>query len=223
MKRFGFADLPLHRGRVPASSWIAWFGVAVLALFFDCFVLPAQADSDGYFCISKGYLAFELRSFHTPNLKAEHVLRVVRFDPGRGIYDAGEVALQDFEVHHMNCKDDRVEISGWDKGYIEYSIDIAVRNILQIAKHFQDPKRKFDPSKIKGPAPGNLGLSQPQTILLASDDPEHKYQLVLTRTEKPTKGGLENHRKAELLQIDSGGNVSQRIQLYEDHSVEYGD
>ena len=56
------------------------------------FCVPSRADSDGSFCTSRGYIAYELRNGITPGV-AGHVLKVVRFEPKRGIYGAGEVTL----------------------------------------------------------------------------------------------------------------------------------
>src|SRR6266853_186069 len=69
------------------------------------FCSPSRADNDGSFCTSKGYIAYELRNGITPGV-AGHVLKVVRFEPQRGTYVAGEVPLQDFQVHRMTCSHD---------------------------------------------------------------------------------------------------------------------
>ena len=88
------------------------------------FSAPSHADSDGDFCTSKGYLAYELREGITPGVVG-HVLRVVRFEPKRGIYLATEVTLLDFEVYHLICSEDRIEISGWRNVFTKYVIEIA--------------------------------------------------------------------------------------------------
>jgi len=88
------------------------------------FSVPSRADSDGYFCASKGYLAYELREGITPGVVG-HALRVVRFGPKRGIYLASEVPLLDFEVYHFICSEDRIEISGWRNVFTKYVIEIS--------------------------------------------------------------------------------------------------
>lgn len=183
---------------------------------------PAYADSDGCYCISRGYIAFELRSFRTPGLSAPHILRVFRFESGRGIYEAGEAPMEDFQVHEMTCKSDRVEISGFGKGYVKYVIATAGEsNSLRINEHVQDVNRLHDPSR-ETAAPGQLGLSRPSVIPLESSDAEHKYQLVLSFSTKKVKEGVESIRKAELQQIDSREKTSQRVLLYEDRYTESG-
>ncbi len=183
---------------------------------------PSYADSDGCYCKSKGYIAFELRSFHTPGLQAPHILKVFRFESSRGIYEAGEAPMEDFQVDEMICNSDRVEISGFGKEYMRYVIAIAGEsNKPRITQHVQDANRQHDPSKQR-PAPGQLGLSRPAVIPLESSDAEHKYQLVLSFSTNQVKGGVENIRKAELLQIDLGESVSQRVLLYEDRYTDSG-
>jgi len=182
----------------------------------------AYGDSDGCYCTSKGYIAFELRSFRTQGLHTPHLLKVFRFESGRGIYEAGEAPMEDFQVHEMTCNSDRVEIMGFDKGYIRYVIAITGEsNKPRITQHIQDANRHFDPSK-EGSAPGQLGLSRPGPIPLASSDSEHKYQLVLSFSNHKVTDGVESIRKAELLQIDSRENVSQRVLLYEDRHTNSG-
>jgi hypothetical protein len=76
------------------------------------FAIPSHATSDAHFCTSKGYLPYETHDGDAPGVVG-HVLRVVRFEPKRGIYLAGEVTLLEFTVYHLMCSEDRIEISGW--------------------------------------------------------------------------------------------------------------
>src|ERR1700752_2180603 len=90
------------------------FVLTFAALVFPCCTPRTRADSDGYFCAGKDYLAYEVNK-HAPPPKTGHSLQVVRFDSARGIYRAGAVDLQNFQVHQMSCSEDRVEIAGWGK------------------------------------------------------------------------------------------------------------
>jgi len=194
--------------------------MAVLTLFAMAFAfcLPSRADSDGSFCTSRGYLAYELRNGITPGVSG-HVLKVLRFEPKRGIYSAGEVALQDFQVHRMTCGQDRVEISGWGNMFKKYTIDIAGQEKLNVIDYTEDPTRRFDAAK-DGPEPLQFGYAQPGPRALESLDPDHKYTLLLGASEKTVEGGVEHHRKAELIQTAPQGTVSQRFVLYESEFLE---
>lgn len=90
-------------------------GIFFLLVFTKLAVLPgvARADSDGYFCTAKGYLAVEFRSFSTPGLAAKHVQKIIRFGKNRGVHWVGEISLPDFQSHYMRCHVGRVEIAGW--------------------------------------------------------------------------------------------------------------
>jgi len=182
------------------------------------FCVPSRADSDGSFCIAKGYLVYEVREGITAGVTG-HVLRVVRFEPQRGIYAAGEVTLQNFQVHHMVCGPDRVEISGWGNMFKKYTIDIARPEKLSILDDAEDPARQFDPSK-DGPEPPQFGYAQAGPLVLESLDPDHHYTLWLSASEKNVEGGVEHYRKAELTQSDLQGTVSQRLVLYESRFLE---
>jgi len=178
----------------------------------------SRADEDGSFCLYRGYLAYELRSGITPGV-AGHVLKVVRFEPKRGIYNAGEVTLQDFQVHRMTCGQDRVEISGWGNIFKKYTIDIAGQEKLKVVDYTESPTRRFDASK-DGPEAPKLAYAQPGPLELESLDPDHKYTLLLSNSDRTVKGGVKHHRKAELTQTNPQGSVSQRLVLYESELLE---
>jgi hypothetical protein len=190
----------------------------MLLLAISILCLPCRADSDGFFCATKGYVAFNLREGLSSGVKG-HVLRIARFEPGRGIYIAGEVALQDFQVHHMTCGADKIEISGWGSVFKQYVIDIGSAANPHIADFSEDPARRFDPSK-EGPEPSDFVYGPGRTIALESSDPGHNYKLVLSRSEKRVEGGIEHRSTAEVFQLEASGSVTQRVVLYRGHYLE---
>lgn len=151
-----------------------------------------------------------------------HALRVVRFEPNLGIYVAGAVILQDFQVHDMICSADRVEISGWEQRFKKYVIEISGPEKVHVGAYIEDPTQKFDAAE-QGLEPPQLGIGGPGAIALESLDPDHKYQLLLSRSEKAVQGGVEMYRKAELIPVDLQGDISQRLVPHEDRLVEVGD
>ena len=190
-----------------------------LALAIIFAALSAHAEEDGAFCVSEGYLAYELLSGLTSGVNG-HMVKVVKFGPERGIYAAGEVTLQGFQVHEMTCEKNRIKVSGWGMGLQQYVIEISGPQNMHVVEHVEDSTRKFDPSK-DGPEPGWLwNERQPGTLLLESRDPDHKYQLVFNHSEKFVEGGVEHYTKAEVTQIDSQGKISQRWALYQHTSLE---
>lgn len=195
------------------------FACVVLAPLF--FAGQVRADSDGSYCTSRGYLAYELREGLSPEVKG-HVVRVLRFAAERGIYTAGELTLPDFQVHQMYCTEDRVEVWGWNKGFHKYIIDTKGPEAPRIAGHFEDAARKFVYTK-EPPDTSQLWYVQPGAIPLESPDPGHKYQLLLSHSQKTVKEGLEDLRKAELLQLDLKGKILRRVFLCERRSTEGGE
>ena len=193
----------------------------LLLLAAALIAIPASSDSDGSFCLAKGYLAYEVQAHVTPDAKG-HILKVVRFDARQGIYPAGEKVIEDFIVHKMVCGQDQIEISGWSRFYERYLIDIKDPKNVHVIEHSEDPSRKFDPSK-DGREPRVLWDEHgPASFSLESVDPDHRYELVITRWDKEVEGGFEHHSKAEVTRLDLQGKVLQGVLSYENTSLESG-
>jgi hypothetical protein len=194
------------------------YTAALLTLFLGSLVVPLHADTDGYFCVSKGYIAVELRSFKTAGLKADHVLRFVRFGPD-GIAPIEEIALNDFGAERMECDQDHVELSGWnfnDTVYEQYSVDISMASGLRIREHRQTSKgwtgsrQGFGPKNIEFLGP------QPKPMKLDSADLAHTYELLVKTKETRTKNGeTEIDTTAEVRELDSHDKVIQHVLFYE--------
>ena len=200
------------------------FLVLTLLLVSLAFAKESRADSDAFFCASKGYLAYETRKGVTPGAVG-HVLRVVRFEPKRGIYLGGEVTLLDFQVYHLSCSEDLIEISGWRNVFTKYVIEIAKSGELRSVGPTEYPGRQQSEAAKDGPAPASLGIFGPRIapLPLESLDPEHEYQLLRNLSGRKVKEGWEWHSKSELVQLDPRGTVSQRFVLYERRAVESRD
>ena len=195
--------------------------VSALLLLFLALAPQSLADADGYFCAGKGYLAYELRQGITTDVRG-HVLRVVRFEPQRGIYPAGEVTLLDFEVYHLTCTEQRIEISGWRNVFTKYAIEFAGTGELKSLGPEEYPGRQWSDAAKDGPQPDSLRIFGPRLAPLAlqSADPEHDYELLRTLSRRELKEGWEWHSKSELVQRDRKGAILQRFLLYERRTVE---
>jgi hypothetical protein len=198
--------------------------VITLLVVFLAFPTLSRAGEDVYFCISKGYLAYETREGVAPGV-VPHLLRVVRFELKRGIYLAGEVTLPEFTVYHLICSEDRIEISGWRKVFTQYVIEIAKSGEIRSLNPTEYPGLPWALAAKDGPAPGDMGIFGPRVppLPLESFDPEHEYQLLRNLSGKQVKEGWEWHTKSELVQLDSKGTVLQRFVLYESRTVESGE
>jgi hypothetical protein len=184
------------------------------------FSASCRADEDGFFCTARGYLAYNLRGGITPGVTG-HVLKVVRFDSKRGVYLAGQVMLQDFQVHRMICTQDRIDVSGYANVFKQYAITIAGPAGPQIVGFSEDPRRRFNPQK-DGPEPRCFCAGQPgvEKIRLEGDDSSHGYQLVLTHTTKSWQGAIQHRNRAEIIITAPSGGRPQRLVLYDERSLE---
>jgi hypothetical protein len=198
--------------------------------------LPAHADSDGCYCSSKGYIAYELRAAirlvldpNGPALTVPHVLRIVRLS--EGIEEQGEVAMEDFQVQELRCDADSVTIAGYgDKAWMKYTADIREPDAPRITEHIEEPFQQH-PLVPGSPGPKQMrGFSPKETVIVISTDRQRTYQLVITHSEKAATSeidarqpGFEYENRAEVRQLDSTGNVSERRLLYHDHFIEFGD
>src|SRR4029453_14438490 len=75
----------------------------------------AYADSDGYYCVGRGYLAYQL-GFAAPPI-APHHLYVVRFGGTAGIEAPVALDLPQFQVQGIICADRAIRILAYDAIY----------------------------------------------------------------------------------------------------------
>jgi hypothetical protein len=179
--------------------------VVIAAVLF----LPASAaaDSDGYFCAGRGYLAYAMRFAATPS---KHELHVVRFGGTSGIVVAQPVLLDDFQVHGMRCLSGAVELIGWET---VYSVDISgARQPATIA-------RSAAPVAGQATAEGNLGhWAKPQVMTLDAEG-EALFQLVIARVSQRVSSGVEHHTVSRLIQRGTKGfprgEIIRSLQVFE--------
>jgi hypothetical protein len=148
--------------------------VALILVGIPC---RAAADSDGYFCIASGLLAFD--SF-VPG-EAGRIIKVVRFDVVRGIQPAEEFRIDDdFQTHGMSCDPKTVKVYSWDT---LYSIDISIPLMPKLAE-----KRPYQ--RGKSTALPNLGhwARGAQVVQLEPSNGEHRFELVIARAGFFIKG-----------------------------------
>jgi len=206
------------------------FAVTLLVVLV-VFASTSRANAHAYFCTFKGYLAYEATEGTTPRVVG-HVLRVVRLEPQRGIYLAGEVTLPEwFSVYHLTCNEDRIELLGtyasppwWSRVVTKYIADISKSSDVRIIGPIEYPGLSWSDAAKDGPVPGDLGIfGRVAPLPLESSDPGHEYQLLRNISGRQTKQGWESHTKSEVVQRDLKGKVLQRFVLYETQEVRTGD
>jgi len=180
---------------------------------------------DGYFCASKGYLAFDYNQAEiTGNVvKKTHSLKIVRFGPEHRIYFAGEVSLaREFSILLMECDGEHVEMIGqlWPRG--------KKPSLAKCDVKIGPPTRPIGSAdcgdRIGGSSPTvespNLEIQSdkdPLPIALESSaDTGHVYQLRRHLTQEPISGrGMNWKTDAEVVELDRKGTLLDRLVIYE--------
>lgn len=156
------------------------------------------ADSDGYFCAGRGYLAYELRVAAGP---VRHELRIVRYDRVRGIEALPAVVLEDFQVHGMRCEPRTVVVVGATTGFI---VDFSQPNRLP-----QTRRMSAGAVGVGAAQQNNLGhWAKPGVIDLEGAD-DDRYQLVIARASQRVPGGIEHHTVTRIVQRQTNGTSPQ--------------
>ena len=146
----------------------------------------AVADSDGYYCIGPGYIAYETRYATQPS---QHQLHVVRFSSRDGIVTMPPIVLEDFQVHGMNCQGTVIELRAWAR---RYTVDIADPSHPTITAGSTPLVGRPSPS-------GNLGHWSTEGVVDLAGDTTPEFQLVIARVARPVTGGIEHYTTSALI------------------------
>lgn len=164
---------------------------ATLCLILLLLPTVTRADSDGYYCTGRGYLAWETR-LDQPG----HQLHIVRFSRDAGLVRLAPVALEDFQVHGMTCGDASVELTGGGK---VHSVDFshAARPVVST--------RAASPTS----APQlNLGhWSREGVTDLESDAAPGEFQLVISKASRPVSGGVDHYTVTQVVRRDPAAGL----------------
>ena len=183
-------------------------------------VLPAYADSDGYYCVGPGYLAVEFRSFSTPSISGPHVLKIFHFDEELGPRWTGEVVTEDFQTHVLTCGTSRIVFEGVGdsrRGLVSYVVVLDSSGWPQIKSVSNDPSYIFVPRD----GPANLGLwAGPGVTLLPSASKEHHFQLRMTQSSHRQDRVILHDKRTVIEELDTSGQVFRSLQLTEGTRIE---
>ena len=89
--------------------------VAMLLILSSFMARAVYADSDGYYCVGRGYIAYQF-GFAAPPV-GPHNLYVVRFGGASGIEGPSVLALPQFQVHGIVCGERDIQIAAYDAIY----------------------------------------------------------------------------------------------------------
>jgi hypothetical protein len=162
--------------------------LAVLLISPFVHAAPAWADSDGYYCVGPGYIAYETRFSAPPS---QHLLHVIRFSSRQGISRIAPVVLEDFQVHAMNCGDG------------------ASRPTIT---------SETAPVPAPGSESANLGhWSREGVTGLEGDGPSGEFQLLIGRVSRRIPGGVEHYTISQVIRRETrpGGRILESLELFE--------
>lgn len=183
-------------------------------------VLPAYADSDGYYCVGPGYLAVEFRSFSTPSISGPHVLKILRFDDELGPRWAGEIVAEDFQTHALTCGATQIVFEGAGdsrRGLVSYVVEFDSTGWPRIMSVRNDPSYVFVPRK----EPANLGLwARPGITSLPSASKTHYFQMRVTERTRRQDRAILHDKKTVIEELDSSGQILRSLQLAEGTQIE---
>jgi hypothetical protein len=163
--------------------------IVALAALIVMFPNSAAADSDGYYCIGKGYVAYETRLSNWP---AGHFLHIIRVAHRSGISEQAPIPLEEFQVHGMTCRDTEVVLQGWAK---RYSVQLSGGGAPAV--------KATSVSLAQSPTlePQNLGmLAKVGVTDIPSDGVDGEFQIVVAQTSRPMKRTTEYYTVTQILQ-----------------------
>ena len=114
----------------------------------------ARADSDGYYCVGPGYLAYQFGMAPLPI--APHRLHVLSTHAAPGIPEPAMLELPQFQVHGLRCGDGWIEVASFTAVY-RVTLDNSKRPVRYETHQFdvrQKVPPEFNPQR-------NLGMLSP--------------------------------------------------------------
>lgn len=175
-----------------------------IGLLLAALAMPALADSDGYFCTTSTYLAYETG---VPS-STPHQLHVVSLEPPLSERSRRFVDLPDFQVHGILCSGSDVLVLGWESLFT-VTVEPAKALGLRSEKLAYGGYRL---SLFENDRNANLGsVAHEQTIPLTT--PEANFLLVIRTTA--TGEPCELRVISSLEQVDHEGLVRSTLKLYD--------
>jgi hypothetical protein len=146
----------------------------------------AHADSDGYYCIGPGFVAYEM-SFSAA--ASGHWLHIVRVSTEKGIVRLPPIALPEFQVHGMTCRENGVDLDGWTT---RHGVTLDSNGQATITSTAVEPSPK-------GAQQQNLGMgARPGITDIRSDGFQGEFQLVIAEAVRTTSRGAERFTVSQI-------------------------
>jgi len=186
----------------PRTFFIVSLSAGLLLSSLFGLTSSAQADSDGYYCAGRGYLAYQFSEISTP---AQQTLYLLELDPEKGISPPRTFPLEPFQVHGMRCLDQAVDLLAWDRIHRIGLDDQPEPRIDQVEPQPEDSIFPDFTSE-------NLGrwAHASQTVPLKTADGPLNFELVIehqTDSETTRAPGLIRHQVRSFLRQTNAKGV----------------
>jgi len=172
----------------------------------------ARADSDGYFCVGKDYIAYQF-GLAAPSV-APHRLTIVRFD-SRGFGIPRVVELPQFQVHGMVCADDMVRVASFDTIHT-VRLDSMSRPVGAIESEPLATRGKL-PSEFasqRNLAAGSRPVSSLKPERLTLGRTANGHDLVLEISPKKSKAACVTDVTTRLIQVGARGRTVKSFPVF---------
>ena len=191
-----------------------FLGAIVLLILSPLGAGTAYADSDGYYCIGRGYLAFQF-GLAAPSPKP-HRLSVIRFSGAPGIPPPAVLDLPRFQVHGMQCGEGWIDVASFTAIY-HVTLDENDRPVRYVMQPFPDSQKipqEFILSQVQnlGASSGGRAYLKPVRVRLSAKERGGAYLLEIIAMAIPPLEKCELDITSRLVETDRDGReVSARI------------
>lgn len=172
-----------------------------LLLLWPCLVGRAHADSDGYYCIGRGYLAYQF-GFAAPPV-SPHRLHIMRLGDPEVIAEPIVVELPQFQIHGMICGERAIQLAAFDAMYT-----VALGPGLRPSGWSASPPRE----QVRFPPGQNLGAwSRPVDTLKVERvsllKQPNGYEIILEIVPRAASEECVTEITTRVIEVDAIGQV----------------
>jgi hypothetical protein len=182
-------------------------GATVLLVLIPLGAGTAYADSDGYYCIGRGYLAYQF-GFAAPSTRP-HRLSVIRFSGASGIHSPEVLDLPQFQVHGMRCGEGWIDVAAFTNVY-RVTLDENSRPVGYEVRPFPDGQKipqEFILSQIHnlGASSGGRAYLKPVRVRLSARERGGAYLLEIVAKAIPPLKRCELAITSRIVETDRNG------------------
>ena len=189
----------------------------VATVFLACVgVGTAHADSDGYYCIGSGYLAYQF-GFAAPPV-GPHRLFVLRVGDPSGVEPPAVLDLPQFQVSAMLCGDRSIQMFGWDAIYT-IELDASSGPVRYDSTPWFDrgrlPPQFRDESRNLGKLNPSAASLNPVRVLLRAVADGGQDLLEMSSNTTSSEPCAELMMTTRVVRIDPEGREIQQLQIFQ--------